>query len=388
VASGINASGRVSGTAATGAVDRYGGAIVHAFVWDPAHERTDLGTLQSDVDSYGGGFNDAGAVAGTSSTAPVPKADRCGDTYYVSTDHAVTWDSTHSVKKLGNGDGRGINDAGEVVGFIGNNAILWSSTAKVNLGTLGGTGYQSVALGINGAGQVVGYAPTNDSYQTQHASLWTPTTPEGTKETMQDLGSLTTTPGYPGGGTSVNAAGEVLGWSAGDAFLYVGGTMYDLGTLTAVGGPYTPSTANGINDSGAVVGNAGSFSYPTSSASHAWVWVPTTPNGASGQMTDHNALIPAGSGWVINDATAINDAGQIVGSGTINGQAHAVLLNPVTTTTPTARSAIAGSTGINGLLSAAMTTGPATPGVVLVAAPADVSVVPYVPDGPLPDFVL
>jgi probable HAF family extracellular repeat protein len=213
VASGINASDQVSGTAATGAVDKYGGAIVHAFVWDPAHGMTDLGTLQSDVDSYGGGINDTGAVAGVSYTAAVPKTDKYGDTYFVSNDRAVTWDGSHRVKNLGNGDAREINDAGEVVGFIGNRAILWSGTTKVNLGTLGGSGYQSVALGINGAGQVVGYAPTNDSYQTQHAYLRTPTTPDGTKGTMQDPGSLATTPGYPGGGTSVNAAGEVVGWT-------------------------------------------------------------------------------------------------------------------------------------------------------------------------------
>jgi len=45
-------------------------------------------------------------------------------------------------------------------------------------------------------------------------------------------------------------------------------------------------------------------------------------------MKDLNRLIPSGSGWVLSEATGINDAGQIVGSGTVHGQQHAFLLNP------------------------------------------------------------
>ncbi len=45
-------------------------------------------------------------------------------------------------------------------------------------------------------------------------------------------------------------------------------------------------------------------------------------------MTDLNSLIPAGSGWVLTRATAINDAGHIVGSGVIGGQVRAFLLTP------------------------------------------------------------
>jgi probable HAF family extracellular repeat protein len=44
-------------------------------------------------------------------------------------------------------------------------------------------------------------------------------------------------------------------------------------------------------------------------------------------MTDLNSFLPANSGWRLEDATAINDLGQIVGEGTINGQHHAFLLN-------------------------------------------------------------
>ena len=47
-----------------------------------------------------------------------------------------------------------------------------------------------------------------------------------------------------------------------------------------------------------------------------------------GVMSDLNALIPAGSGWTLENANAINDAGQIVGSGLRGGKLRAFLLTP------------------------------------------------------------
>ena len=49
---------------------------------------------------------------------------------------------------------------------------------------------------------------------------------------------------------------------------------------------------------------------------------------SNGTMTDLNALIP--SGWTLEQANAINDAGQIVGYGyNPQGQQDAFLLTPV-----------------------------------------------------------
>jgi hypothetical protein len=45
-------------------------------------------------------------------------------------------------------------------------------------------------------------------------------------------------------------------------------------------------------------------------------------------VQDLNGLIPAGTGWILNSATSINDAGQIAGAGTLNGAQHAFLLVP------------------------------------------------------------
>jgi hypothetical protein len=45
-------------------------------------------------------------------------------------------------------------------------------------------------------------------------------------------------------------------------------------------------------------------------------------------MQDLNDLIPANSGWVLINANAINDAGQITGYGTKGGHNYGFLLTP------------------------------------------------------------
>jgi probable HAF family extracellular repeat protein len=49
---------------------------------------------------------------------------------------------------------------------------------------------------------------------------------------------------------------------------------------------------------------------------------------SAGKMVDLNTLIPAKSGWVLQTATGINDAGQIVGYGTFKKQTRGFLLTP------------------------------------------------------------
>ena len=54
---------------------------------------------------------------------------------------------------------------------------------------------------------------------------------------------------------------------------------------------------------------------------------------SNGVMIDLNSLLPTGSDWLLQAATAINDCGQIVGYGTVDGRQGAFLLN-LTTLTP------------------------------------------------------
>ena len=92
--------------------------------------------------------------------------------------------------------------------------------------------------------------------------------------------------------------------------------MIDLGTL---GG--RNSEARAIADFlSTVVGT----SEVAGGGSHAFVY-------SAGVMTDLNALLPAGSGWILEDATSVNASGEIVGYGLHNGSRHAFRLTPQAT---------------------------------------------------------
>jgi probable HAF family extracellular repeat protein len=312
-----------------------------------AYQVTDLGTLGGTF-SNGQDINAGGQITG--------EADPVGDT----ANRTYRWTPTVSNGDVGTmvdlgtlggsfSVGLGINAAGHISGqsdTTGNSAFrafLYDGTMH-DLGTLGGT--NSSAADINGADQVVGYSHlTGDSVY--HAFLY-----DGT---MHDLGTLG---GTTSSAAAINSGGRTVGVSyltldaAQHAFLY-DGTMHDLGTL---GGTY--SAASGINDSGQVTGQASlvdgtsraffydgamhnlgtlggtssngldinSFrqivgtSLTAGSATHGFVYTP------SDGMLDLNSLV---SGWVIESANGINDAGQIVGLGVRNGESHAVLLTPV-----------------------------------------------------------
>lgn len=80
-----------------------------------------------------------------------------------------------------------------------------------------------------------------------------------------------------------------------------------------------PPVATPFNDKGEVAG----FSIDgTTGKVRAILWLNKTP-------IDLNTLIPKGSPWYLLQALSLNNAGQIVGFGTINGNVHGYLATPV-----------------------------------------------------------
>jgi probable HAF family extracellular repeat protein len=287
----INNQGQVVGAYATPYYD--------AFFWDSDNGMTLIAPFGY-VSAGGYDINNSGQVVGVSGGAFI-------------------WSINSGKKYLSNMYGAsGINDTGQVVG-VGpaeccghHHAYLWDNGTYKDLGALY-DGYNSIAYSINNSGLVVGesekYSSTNAIY---HAFIWDST------NGMQDLYTL------PGDDFSraydINDSGQVVGESLSPnthAFIWEQGIgMYDIGHL---GGGN--ASARGINNLGQVVGT---------SDGHAFIW--DNVNG----MRDLNDFLPANSGWTLVGAEDINDQGQIVGYGFINGGNHtrAFLLTPTVVPEP------------------------------------------------------
>lgn len=262
------------------------------------------------------------------------------------------------------GDATAVNSSGQVVGYsyvsqLGQtHAFLYSGGKMTDLGTLQGSG-GSWARDINDAGQIVGHSTISDGTggfltraflysdgsmrslgtlggresfaaaisnvvsSVSHVAGWSYTAENAQRAFLYNgtalinLGALAgTSSSYA---TDVNRNGQVVGVSytiGGEefrAFIYQNGAMSDLGSL---GGSRSSATA--INDAGQVVG----WSNTAEGQQHAYLH-------SEGGMTDLNALPGvASSGWVLQSAIAINNAGQIMGYGTLNGERRTFLLSP------------------------------------------------------------
>ncbi len=305
----INTSGQVAGNAFTDTTQEVAALF-------NAGKVTDLGIVPGANSSSASGIAGLGKVTGSL---------QFFGTSILSYDHAFLY-SAGKMKDIGtlpgdtSSDGNAINDSGQIAGTSEtgappylSHAFLYSAGTMRALGTFP-SGGDSFGEAINASGQVAG-AATPAGTTTLHAALFS-------GSSVKDLGTLA------GGDTSyaygINDSGQITGLSFigggpyHHAFLYSKGTMTDLGTLSGD----TQSIGLGINASAQVVGGSGgnrSFLY--------------TPGKG---MVDIASLLPAGSGWTQISAAAINDLGQITGTGTNpQGYQHAFLLSPLRVPFPT-----------------------------------------------------
>lgn len=313
---GINASGQVVGSLALPRT-----SIVRGFRSSPgcpiAAATDELGTLNAlpaySAASYAYAVNASGQAVGW--------AERGHSHYAYRT--AANQAINPQTDDLGTGEGSaafGINDSGQVVGGYGvGHAFRTGPNATFNaatddLGNLGGG--SATARGINTSGQAVGVSTVSAGIQ--HAFR---TAPGAAIDPNTD--DLKTLGGISSSAWAVNESGQVVGDSQvanGETHAFrtaanapINQTTDDLGTL---GGPL--SLARAINGLGEVVG----YSQIADQSTHAFVCYGTA-------MQDLNELIEPASGWVLLDAVGINDAGQIVGRGSHEGQSRVFLLTPV-----------------------------------------------------------
>jgi probable HAF family extracellular repeat protein len=305
---GINAGGDV-----VGASQVFGSYGTHAFQALGGNSMTELPDVYPPPD-YAWGINPSGEISGCCYLAS------SGQHLAYLDIHGVMW----TIMPFGydqnyyyTSAGRGIDDAGDVVGDFNSTQYpgyprAFYYYAKIQsvtiLGTLGGA--RSYGYDINNVGQIVG---SSDADADGHLR---PFLYQG--GVMTNLGSLDPSGQGNTEAYAINDAGQVAGYSEvlspswhQRAFLYTGGSMKDLGTLPGSAN----SKAYGLNGHGDVVGIVNrplrAFLY------------------TGGVMYDLNDLVPPDSGWKLIGASAINDAGQIAAQG-VNAyrQVHALLLTP------------------------------------------------------------
>ena len=244
----------------------------------------DLGTARGSF-SYANAINEAGAIAGTVVIDGVA--------------HGFRYQDGNLLDIGANTSGTGINARGDVVGGIatdnGTFGYVYRDGMVTQLPNLG-TGSQGLAADINDKGGIAGSSTTDQvsSPPPFHPYLYL-------NGGLRDLGDLDGR--EVNMATAINNAGQIAGYSESrtdaHAFLYENGVLRDLGGF---GGAAV--SVNDLNENGILVGTA--FAAPRG-------LIPFINDGA--ELVDLNTLVDPASGWLLLEAYANNDLGQIVGFG-------------------------------------------------------------------------
>lgn len=318
----IDAAGRVVGWFARADGTR------RAFLYD-GKQFIELGTLRGGTRSHAAGLNATGQIIGHAGINEYgPSFEEIDQAFVLENDAMRSLGALHcpcdfnrrygtSVAHAINGSGQVVGESETIRGTWVRHAFLWQGGVMQDIG--GGAGDWSIsrAYAINDLGQVVGDFAQDagrlggGAKFDRRAFLWQ-------AGTRTDLATL---PGHSSStALAINDTTQVVGWSGNAdasisrAFLWQNGQMRDLGVLLG----HTRSQALGINAAGHVVGWSGTGK---TYESRAVLW-------DGERLRDLNDHISRDDGWRLLEAVAINDAGQIVGTGWHRGQSRAFLLIP------------------------------------------------------------
>lgn len=304
----------------------------HPFIYSNGR-MTDIGVLSGGSSAEDSGFawavNSSGAVIGQSQSATGRHAFLYENGVLLDIDPTAASSNAF-----------GINDAGQITGW----RILPGGTQTAyryqsgNFEDISAPGAASIGRLINRAGDVAGTLSTTAS---QHAFV-------STDGVLRDLGTFGGRTSFP---SAMNDSGHVAGYAhtsggAQHAMVAQGDVLVDLGSLASE--PNDLSSARSINASGHVVG---------------WTRRPEAPERTTGffstgaGMYDLRELLTPDSAADITDALWINDAGQILAMGVVNGRPHAFLLSPPVMATELAAAPVTVRYGTRPQLSATLTSG-------------------------------
>ena len=348
---GINNAGDVAGAAAT--ATQTGGPSANAVLWRNGHI-INLGTLGG-ANSGASGVNLRSEVSLSADTATLDPngEDFCYNGTFAQCLAAI-WKNgkltalptlrgyDRTEHPIGNSQAYDINDWGQVAGFSETDtfdlscatpgkpnqryqfeAVIWEPNGQPRPLRPYGGDTVAYAWGINNKGEAVGASgmcsntdppPGYQAPMSLRSVLWLK---DGTPVDLGNLGGAFSI------ATAINNRGEVVGGAQsskdamGHIFLWTKSTgMQDLGTFPGAALTVAPCCKT-INDSGQIAG----FWIDSSGNSYAFLW-------QNDQWMDLNKLIPENSPWSLQAAESINDAGEITGSGFINGETHAFLAVP------------------------------------------------------------
>lgn len=228
----VNSNGDVVGESQISQFGPY-----HAFLWKSStNQLIDLGSILGTTESAAFGINDAGQVVG-----------EMGDREF---GHAFVWSEGAGVADLGQGRANAINASGKIAGRIWSEtqdfrllqqAAVWQNGQVTVLPNFGGGTDNDEATDINDNGTVVGGSKHSDGFL--HAFIWR-------NGTLTDLGSFIRI--GPAIAFGINNRDQVVGIADHKPFLWENGRMTGIDDRLGGNAPVFVSTGESINDSGQI----------------------------------------------------------------------------------------------------------------------------------------